>query len=208
MVVALLLEHVDHRGAAGVTTAADLREGRVSARPRRMNTPTPTRRALARNGTRQPHARNAADPPLPTTRGTPRSTAQSQSAGRVRRRCRRGHVVRRVRARRTSARLRPTRRRGQIPAAAAARSAGGAQTPIASSPAAGRCQALKPISISDHTSIDFRPMRSPKCPMTIPPIGRAMNPTPKVAKDARVAAIGETCGKNLGPRPSLRQFRK
>ena len=56
-----------------------------------------------------------------------------------------------------------------------------------------------PITIRDHTSIDLRPMRSPKCPMTMPPIGRAMKPMPKAAKEARVPAAGDICGKNSGP---------
>ena len=34
-----------------------------------------------------------------------------------------------------------------------------------------------PMMSSDSTSIDLRPMRSPKCPNTTPPIGRAAKPT-------------------------------
>ena len=46
------------------------------------------------------------------------------------------------------------------------------------------------------TSIDLRPIRSPKCPKTTPPIGRATKATPNVANDASVAASGFNSGKN------------
>jgi hypothetical protein len=38
-----------------------------------------------------------------------------------------------------------------------------------------------PMIMSDQTSMVFRPNRSPKWPNTAPPIGRARNPTAKVA---------------------------
>ena len=57
-----------------------------------------------------------------------------------------------------------------------------------------------PISISDHTSMNLRPSRSPKWPMTTPPSGRAMKPMANVAKAASVPASSETCGKNCGPK--------
>ncbi len=56
-----------------------------------------------------------------------------------------------------------------------------------------------PIIVSDSTSIDLRPMRSPKWPMTTPPIGRAMKPTANVANAARVPANVDAPGKNCGP---------
>lgn len=37
-----------------------------------------------------------------------------------------------------------------------------------------------PISTSENTSSCLRPTRSPKCPMMMPPTGRAMNPTASV----------------------------
>jgi hypothetical protein len=42
----------------------------------------------------------------------------------------------------------------------------------------------------------LRPTRSPKWPNTIPPIGRAANPTPNVANAASVPAAGLNVGKN------------
>ncbi len=42
------------------------------------------------------------------------------------------------------------------------------------------------MSTSVSTSIDFRPIRSPKWPMTTPPSGRATKPTAYVPKAARV----------------------
>jgi hypothetical protein len=38
-----------------------------------------------------------------------------------------------------------------------------------------------PISRSDATSVDLRPMRSPKCPKKTAPTGRAMKASAKVA---------------------------
>jgi hypothetical protein len=45
-------------------------------------------------------------------------------------------------------------------------------------------------------SMILRPRRSPKWPKMAPPIGRAMNPTEKVASEARVPAKGSILGKN------------
>jgi hypothetical protein len=57
----------------------------------------------------------------------------------------------------------------------------------------------RPMSTSDQTSIDLRPRRSPKWPMTAPPSGSAMKPSANVAKAARRPAKSDTCGKNCGP---------
>src|SRR5262245_50525606 len=47
------------------------------------------------------------------------------------------------------------------------------------------------------TSVDFRPILSPKCPNTIPPSGRAKKPTAYVLNDAICAANGSSVdGKN------------
>lgn len=45
----------------------------------------------------------------------------------------------------------------------------------------------------------LRPKRSPKWPKMIPPRGRAMKPTAKVAKAASVPTAGEASGKNSAP---------
>jgi hypothetical protein len=52
-----------------------------------------------------------------------------------------------------------------------------------------------PITRSVITNIDLRPTRSPKCPKTTPPTGRAKKPTPKVAKEASVPVKGAKVGK-------------
>ena len=49
---------------------------------------------------------------------------------------------------------------------------------------------------SAATSVALRPIRSPKCPNTIEPIGRAKNARAKVASDCSVAAAGSDAGKN------------
>ncbi len=40
-----------------------------------------------------------------------------------------------------------------------------------------------PINISEATSVDLRPIRSPKCPNTLAPSGRARNAMLKLAYD-------------------------
>ena len=49
---------------------------------------------------------------------------------------------------------------------------------------------------SEPTRVALRPMRSPKWPNTIEPIGRATNARPKVARDASSAVVGLPLGKN------------
>ena len=73
----------------------------------------------------------------------------------------------------------------------------GATTPICSN--VGRSPIRKvapPIRRRVVTSMDLRPIRSPRWPKTAPPMGRAKKPTPNVAKDARVPASGSNRGKN------------
>lgn len=48
----------------------------------------------------------------------------------------------------------------------------------------------------------MRPIRSPKWPKAIAPIGRATNATPKLTKASRVCAAGDSTGKNKGPNTS------
>ena len=71
----------------------------------------------------------------------------------------------------------------------------GAPMPIAAK--VGRTPIRKvapPVSSRVSTSIDLRPIRSPKCPITAAPSGRATKPTAKVAKAASVPATGEKEG--------------
>ncbi len=56
-----------------------------------------------------------------------------------------------------------------------------------------------PIRTSAVTRARFRPSRSPKCPNSTPPIGRAMKPTAKVLN----AAIWATSGGMSGGKNSL-----
>jgi hypothetical protein len=59
-----------------------------------------------------------------------------------------------------------------------------------------------PVSRSVRTSIALRPMRSPKCPMTAAPRGRATKPTANVPNAASVPATEENCGKKRVPNTS------
>lgn len=59
-----------------------------------------------------------------------------------------------------------------------------------------------PISSSEATSVDLRPMRSPKWPNAIAPTGRAMKAMPKLMNANRVCASGDLAGKNSGPNTS------
>ena len=52
-----------------------------------------------------------------------------------------------------------------------------------------------PIVISAATNVAFRPMRSPKCPKSAAPSGRAKKASAKVASDSSVAAAGLDIGK-------------
>ena len=53
-----------------------------------------------------------------------------------------------------------------------------------------------PMSSIAATSAALRPSRSPTCPKTIPPTGRAANPTNQVEKASRVPVKGSDSGKN------------
>ena len=58
------------------------------------------------------------------------------------------------------------------------------------------------MSSSEATSVDLRPMRSPKCPKAIAPTGRAMKAMPKLMKANNVCAVALSAGKNSGPNTS------
>jgi hypothetical protein len=53
-----------------------------------------------------------------------------------------------------------------------------------------------PMVSSAVTSVALRPMRSPKCPNSADPMGRAKNARANVAKDCKVAVAGSSFGKN------------
>jgi len=53
-----------------------------------------------------------------------------------------------------------------------------------------------PIVSSAATSVALRPTRSPKCPNSADPTGRAKNASAKVASDCSVAEAGSLAGKN------------
>ncbi len=59
-----------------------------------------------------------------------------------------------------------------------------------------------PISISEATSVDFRPIRSPKWPNTTAPTGRAKKASPKLMKLSISCADGDSEGKKSGPKTS------
>lgn len=54
----------------------------------------------------------------------------------------------------------------------------------------------RPMSSSETTSMDVRPIRSPQWPNTTEPSGRDMNATANVEKAASVPASGSRAGKN------------
>ncbi|MOA23456.1 hypothetical protein D3C78_1440780 [compost metagenome] len=56
-----------------------------------------------------------------------------------------------------------------------------------------------PISSSEATRVDLRPMRSPKWPNNAEPRGLARKAMPKVRKAESICAVPEVCGKNTGP---------
>ena len=53
-----------------------------------------------------------------------------------------------------------------------------------------------PIVSSAATSVALRPTRSPKCPNSMAPTGRAKNAIENVAKDCSVAVVASALGKN------------
>jgi hypothetical protein len=52
-----------------------------------------------------------------------------------------------------------------------------------------------PMVESAMTRVVLRPMRSPKWPKRVEPMGRAKNAMPKVAREARRAEAGSDAGK-------------
>ncbi len=52
-----------------------------------------------------------------------------------------------------------------------------------------------PMVSSAATSVALRPMRSPKCPKTAEPMGRARKASAKVARDCNDAVFLSTVGK-------------
>jgi len=53
----------------------------------------------------------------------------------------------------------------------------------------------RPMVESASTSVFFRPIRSPKCPNSAEPTGRAKNASPNVASEASLAATGSEAGR-------------
>ncbi|GAA0999134.1 hypothetical protein GCM10009563_24310 [Subtercola frigoramans] len=53
-----------------------------------------------------------------------------------------------------------------------------------------------PMVRSDATRVFLRPIRSPKCPKMIEPMGRATNATPKTANEVSRPTLGSVVGKN------------
>ena len=52
-----------------------------------------------------------------------------------------------------------------------------------------------PMITKVRTRTVLRPVRSPKCPKTMPPIGRATKPTAYVANESSVPTSGSKVGK-------------
>ena len=152
----------------------------------------------ARNGTRHAHSRSPSWPASEARKNA--SVASEMPAG--------GHD-------RMSEVMSPRRRGGAnsdtivaAPASSApapkpctsrsSTSSTGAASPIAAAVGSRPMPTVAtPIRITVSSIAGRRPTRSPMCPMTTPPSGRAMNPTAKVAKAASSAPIG-TSPKNSG----------
>ena len=76
----------------------------------------------------------------------------------------------------------------------------GANVPMLSYPGTSPISVVEiPITSSDATSVDLRPIRSPKWPNRNEPIGRAIKAMPNVTKAESACAVAEPCGKNTGP---------
>ncbi len=145
----------------------------------RTNSPTPTSRNDSRNGTRQPHDRNAASSSTADSNQNTPVAAKNPTEGPT---C--GNAAysprRRFGACSTASSAAPPhsppspipwRNRSRI-------SSNGAHMPSVPYPGSSPTSAVdSPISSNETTSTDFRPTRSPKCPNTTDPIGRAANAT-------------------------------
>ena len=79
----------------------------------------------------------------------------------------------------------------------------GAAMPIAAYPGMKPTSSVEmPISSKEATSVDLRPMRSPKCPKATAPTGRATKAMPKLISANSVCAAADSAGKNSGPNTS------
>jgi hypothetical protein len=163
----------------------------------RITKPTITRTALARNGTRQPQLSNV-DADIEPSTSLNTSVESSRPAGTPI--C--GHEPKKPRrplgAYSVDISTAPPHS-PPTPMPCAKRrttSRTGASTPIALW--VGR-QPIRnvatPMISRDSTSIDLRPTRSPKCPKTMPPSGRAAKPTAYVLNARRVPTSGSASGK-------------
>ena len=166
------------------------RNATVSSSRNWTNSARPMSTTLSRNGTRQPHAMNAPATCSRSPAGTPGSRESRRPARRPARSCRRTRACCRRRAlgseqhgaaplptdrdalheaqhdqQQRRARRRSMHRMGRQPMSVVA----------------------APIISSATTSAFLRPMRSPKCPKMMPPIGRATKPTANVLKEASSA---------------------
>ncbi len=144
---------------------------------RRTNRPTASSTMLSRNGTRQPQERNASSGRVATSVTTPADSTEPSGAPscvKLDHRPRRDPCA--CSACSTTISIAPphsppiampcTTRR--------ATSRTGAQTPIASYVGSSPMRKLpQPIRTMVSSIIDLRPIRSPKCPNTMPPSGRA-----------------------------------
>src|SRR4051812_43472633 len=170
----------------------------------RTNSPTPTRRKDSRNGTRQPHERNAASSrPDDSSQKTPvaaKKPTDGPSWGKA------AYRPRRLRGACSTASSAAPPHSPPSPMPCRKRSASssnGAQTPNVPYPGSSPTNAVdSPISSSEATSTDLRPTRSPKCPNTTDPNGRAANATAYVENEASVALTGASVGKNASLRTS------
>ena len=165
---------------------------------RRTYKPTNTSAALARNGSRHPNAKNCASVShRESNRNTPperKNPSGAPNCGNMPYQARFPGGAFSI----ASSTAPPHSPPSPIPCPNRhSASSSGAATPIdrytGSAPIA---TVDKPIVESAITSVVFRPTRSPKCPNSADPIGRAKNAIPNVASDASVPAPASVAGKN------------
>ena len=163
----------------------------VSEMPKRTYMPTATSTMLSRNGMRQPQRRSlrghreSGDPGRSawTAEGRPRFPRSGTA--------RRGPASPWARTRQRTMRRMPTRRLPPGPGRSGAGSGpGGPEADAVPVRKQADMTVAAPMSTMVATRVVLRPTRSPMCPKMMPPSGRATKATPKVAKEAMMAADG------------------
>ncbi len=191
-------------GSAAVRRCAFMRANSGdSSTPARIASPTTSNAALARNGSRQPHARNASCS-MPATRRNA-SSARINPAGLPS--CANDATNVRLSALACSLAIStapPHSPPIAMPCAMRSTTSATGATAPACAYVGSRPMPTVPTAMmtSVATSAFLRPTRSPRWPNTRPPNGRANKPTANVPNDASVLKNGSPDGKNSLPKMS------